>query len=1404
MKRWLSLVLAITMVLCLLPASVLAVPTDAIWSGDGDWLASDLRIDNTQSYTLSYDLHLPGIASATTPNSWMDDCMLVIRNESKDNYIKFQTQAYFSGSSKYQFASSAQQWDGSNWTASRPFEWSQESDTVITDVHMEITYVASTAAFSWNLSDLQGNSLNAGTFPASEITDALKGCNSCALTFYRNDPAITISNTRIAYQTGDDVTDSTEPEEPISVTWSGTEAKIVAGVTVDNTKSYTIKYDLDMPEAAKQIQDGAWADNYRLEIVNGEEKFYLEVQQCKNNGYMLFARGSNGNTQSSGFSSAASSPVSAVSVKLTYDVTTNLYAWTITEKGDTDIVYLQGQYGGNQLSDSYKAATDCTLQFNRHSDVDNSTPDVVPENFTLTYGPIVEEKDEEIPMDPNKTPADFGWKADNDNFVNWQTDTNGTVYEIHFAGSDSQRIYREMIEDVNNFTLTMTVQVLEHRAFIEVLGTPIELDCHGGNGNQICEKFSGTYKWLNALNQTAAVTVARSGGGKMKIMFKGKGNPTPMTFEVQPNDESQHNVVIGVYDNPGAARFSDITVEGVEGQNVGDYGWHTDEIAGQENFAGWASLDGVNISADRAQTVGNHRIWKNLIDDQEYFAVRMTLKLEEESSAYVKLLGQTLELDTRGGNGSQAFVKINGNGKDWLAAQDREVDLLLLRRGGEIVVSLVGDAIATYRMIPSEENENLELGIYAGKAAFDGIHVREPAQCLRPNPFGSVVFAGSLSGSWMQQLCEDIALYQNGAMAEPVIVAADAQKILEANADLIVISVSTAELSGKTAEALIDQYRTLLQTVKTGMDPNAVLVLASLPYADVENLAQVNAGLRALAEELDVLYADLYSAMGGRDWTLEADGKTLSAVGNALVEGEIMEQLLRHCTCLAVNSSTSLRTEVTAPVEKTQSALDAFKGAADRDAMRIAVEARELGLNRILYNILPEAMQNKILDALLAKDRTGITTHAQADAIFTAEVVELLRREPVTPLENDVFTVVTVGDSVTQGTAAVNEKTDAWPVRLLDSLNHIASGRYVVINKGIAGTRMCTITDNGMFPAAKDTVDEYIVASAPNLLIVSYGFNDMNAGTTLEEFISTYRTYLREIQTKCPDTIIMICNVYPDFGENNRQKAMEWSAAVKALAEETGCIFSSAYEDMLGANWLLADGVHPTNAGYRVMANAHLRTLNLYMDLSGENREEDQPGTGDTLKGWETDSIDGRKDFSGWTTTDGVNISVRYDETNGNHRIWRDLIEDPNNFSLDLTVVGNNVTSVYLKLFGLTLELDSNGGDGDQSFIKFDGENYDWLKAEGCSVNVNISRKNGGEIVFTLKGKGNDTPMTLSKAVAENNENLELGIYRGEARFLFSSESIPGTGDYFLLILAALLMFVSAAAMVVIKKKKAV
>lgn len=190
-----------------------------------------------------------------------------------------------------------------------------------------------------------------------------------------------------------------------------------------------------------------------------------------------------------------------------------------------------------------------------------------------------------------------------------------------------------------------------------------------------------------------------------------------------------------------------------------DYGWSTDETAGQQNFAGWTAEAADSLRGDYDASTGNHRVWKSLIVNQATFTATLTVTGSKTASAYVKLLGVTVELDGRGGTGQQEYVKINGSGKDWLACKDASVTVSLAREnGGDITVTLTGaenDTPVTFTANASESNENLELGVYAGTVAFAGISVACGTGTVTaptfPVSLTEGLFLFNTAGSWAEK-----------------------------------------------------------------------------------------------------------------------------------------------------------------------------------------------------------------------------------------------------------------------------------------------------------------------------------------------------------------------------------------------------------------------------------------------------------------------------------------------------------------------------------------------------------------------------------------------------------------------------------------------------------------------------
>lgn len=479
----------------------------------------------------------------------------------------------------------------------------------------------------------------------------------------------------------------------------------------------------------------------------------------------------------------------------------------------------------------------------------------------------------------------------------------------------------------------------------------------------------------------------------------------------------------------------------------------------------------------------------------------------------------------------------------------------------------------------------------------------------RSEPFGKVVFAGDIVREWDSALLSDIAAYQNKT-PETAAVDWGKEAILAEKGSLIILSDGVgAMLSGVSAEDYAGSLYDLIAGLKQDSSAGTVILVTGLPYIkgqDTELCAAYNAAIRAVAQEHNVLYANLYRAQSQTVWTLDTELNP-SESGKLLAAGEVLQELLRSCSCLAVNSTTELTISATAPAEKTQAALEAFRAAADAGAMQKAVEDSHLGADLDLYLGFSTMVQQKVIEALLELDRSGIDSFEKADKVINAVSMKIGLENRREIWSGAPFTTyVAVGDSISYGETSVNKTTDGW-VPLLASLISQAQGQPVtLINKAISGTRMCTVTDNKMFPAAKDTVQEYIVANNPDLITISYGINDLHAGTSLDEFITTYRGYLTEVTESCPNAVIIVCGLSAKGGDADSGTLKLWNAAIKSLAEEFGLIYNDSYNDTRGVEWLLSDGLHPTNAGYRVMANAAFRTLCAYVDLSGQYQSGDE------------------------------------------------------------------------------------------------------------------------------------------------------------------------------------------------------
>ena len=160
MKRLVCSFLAFMLLLSLLPLTFQVAATDVVWSGSGDEVRANITINNTKSYTLEYDLHLPGIGTGTNNNTFADDVMLKIRQTTADHYIIFRVKSYRNAEGKFQIQGQQQFYDG-NWSAEFT-EWSDNMDAPVSDIHVHIAFDTAALTYTWALSDRNGSRLCGG------------------------------------------------------------------------------------------------------------------------------------------------------------------------------------------------------------------------------------------------------------------------------------------------------------------------------------------------------------------------------------------------------------------------------------------------------------------------------------------------------------------------------------------------------------------------------------------------------------------------------------------------------------------------------------------------------------------------------------------------------------------------------------------------------------------------------------------------------------------------------------------------------------------------------------------------------------------------------------------------------------------------------------------------------------------------------------------------------------------------------------------------------------------------------------------------------------------------------------------------------------------------------------------
>lgn len=198
----------------------------------------------------------------------------------------------------------------------------------------------------------------------------------------------------------------------------------------------------------------------------------------------------------------------------------------------------------------------------------------------------------------------------------------------------------------------------------------------------------------------------------------------------------------------------------------------------------------------------------------------------------------------------------------------------------------------------------------------------------------------------------------------------------------------------------------------------------------------------------------------------------------------------------------------------------------------------------------------------------------------------------------DAGTLVTLGDSITDGARSTSETNHAWPALLAARL--AADKRTAMIgvaNEGIGGNR---ILRDGSGTSALARFDRDVLSqSGVKWVMFLEGINDIGHGgteaVTAEQLIAAHKQIIDMAHAHgikvigCTLTPYEGAGYYREEGEAIREALNNWirtSGAYDAVVDFEAAVRDSADPKRIRAEFDPGDHLHPNNAGYEAMANA--------------------------------------------------------------------------------------------------------------------------------------------------------------------------------------------------------------------------
>ncbi len=196
----------------------------------------------------------------------------------------------------------------------------------------------------------------------------------------------------------------------------------------------------------------------------------------------------------------------------------------------------------------------------------------------------------------------------------------------------------------------------------------------------------------------------------------------------------------------------------------------------------------------------------------------------------------------------------------------------------------------------------------------------------------------------------------------------------------------------------------------------------------------------------------------------------------------------------------------------------------------------------------------------------------------------------------DAFTIVTFGDSITDGDQSTPDSNNPWPALLARRLQ----GKHIgIVNAGISGNRILGDNNSGLSRLLHDA----LTVPGVRWLTLLEGINDITGATrgnantlfTADNLTAAYRQIIETAHlygvkvAGCTLTPYAGSSAYSERGEAIRKAANEWirtSRAFDAVLDFDAATRDPKTPDRFRSEADSPDLLHPGDAGYKLMADS--------------------------------------------------------------------------------------------------------------------------------------------------------------------------------------------------------------------------